>query len=138
LTDPLSTLMYQAWDRYSELHSIQGLVPVPLHSANHYERGYNQAVLLAQALSCRLGLPCWENALIRIRRTRPQFRLGKPERFANLQGSIMAASHRSLKGMRLLLIDDVCTTGATLRECALALRRAGAKRIQALVLARDL
>jgi ComF family protein len=122
------------WSRFPELHGAQGLVPVPLHPGRLAERGYNQALWLARGLSESAGLPAIE-LLKRRRSTRPLWRLGRKERHAAVAGSFVCAGDAA--GKRLLLIDDVCTTGATLEDCARTLRRAGAAEVKALTLTRQ-
>lgn len=111
------------------------LVPVPLHTKRLRERGYNQAELLALEVSHRIRMPLCLDAIGRVRMTEMQFGLSGEERAENVKGCFTVRSDVDLKGKRILLIDDVCTTGATLKESALALRLAGAVRISALVVA---
>jgi ComF family protein len=111
------------------------LVPVPLHPRRERERGYNQASLLAKALGEAIGLPVLEHAMVRVRETRPQVGLNSEERRENVRGAFHCESTH-LAGRHVALIDDVCTTGATLEACSLALRQAGAASIWALTLAR--
>jgi ComF family protein len=138
LSHSFSILLERAWERYRELQPADALVPVPLHPSSHRDRGYNQALILAHSFSSLVGIPVLTQALTRIRRTAPQFKLQKTERLTNLKNAFLTPTPALIKGTRLLLIDDVCTTGTTLRECAHALRRAGAVQVKALVLARDL
>lgn len=119
---------------FPELGPIDALVPVPLHPRRQAERGYNQARLLADELSARWGLEVLD-ALTRSRATAQQWRLGKGDRSENLRDAFLAAS--CVKGRRLLIIDDVCTTGASLRECARALIKEGAADACGYVLARQ-
>lgn len=112
------------------------IVPVPLHLDRLRERGYNQAALLAQKLSERSGLPLEEGSLIRIKGTAPQVALRADERHTNVRGAFRTQGER-LKDRQILLIDDVCTTGATLEACAEALREKGVGSVWALVLARE-
>jgi ComF family protein len=112
------------------------LVPVPLHPARQRDRGFNQAALLARAISRRTGLPLEPRALIRVRRTDTQAHSADAAaRAANVAGAF--ACRAALPASRVLLIDDVATTGATLRACALALRAAGASSVHALVFAHE-
>ena len=100
-----------------------GLIcPLPLHASRHLERGYNQAAIITQAAAKRLGVP-HRHAVKRVRATQQQARLGGTERQQNVTGAFRAAP---LRGERVLLIDDVMTSGATLTECSLALLEAGA------------
>ena len=108
---------------------LDAIVPVPLHKRRLRRRGYNQSALLAQALSEHVQAPVREDLLMRIRNTGTQTALGAKERRRNLRGAFVAKDEA--KGMRLLLIDDVRTTGATLDACAQALRQAGAATVYA-------
>ncbi|MBI4233214.1 MAG: ComF family protein [Chloroflexi bacterium] len=112
------------------------IVPVPLHPRRERQRGFNQAALLAKEAGRRLRLPLVERALARVRDSPPQARsASREERRANVQGAFMA--RQGFQGRCVLLVDDVCTTGATLEACAGALRNAGASSIWALTLARE-
>lgn len=110
------------------------IVPVPLHPGREAERGYNQAVLLATALGVRLGLPTTADLLVRARPTASQTTLKIHERHANVAGAF--ACRGRADGQRVLLVDDVCTTGATMEACAEALRNAGAAAVWGLAVAR--
>ncbi len=116
--------MAQAWPRLPELGAPDALVPVPLHPRRRRQRGFNQALLIAQALGEELGVPVVE-PLERARDTRPQWSLGREERERNLRDGIVAARPQLAAGKKLLIIDDVCTSTASLEACARALRRAG-------------
>ncbi len=129
--------MARAWARCPELGRPDVLIPVPLHRRRLAERGYNQAELLAQALGQSAGLPVMERGLARLKNTKPQWALGRKKRLENLAGAF-AADAALFRGLRVLLIDDVCTTGASLEECARSLRRAGARDVSAYAFAREL
>ena len=113
---------------------IDALVPVPLHPRRRRERGFNQSELLARELSRRLGRPLLADRVRRTRDTAQQTGLSPRERLANVRGAFAIAGR--LDGQRLLLVDDVCTTGATLYACAGALRAAGARSVVAAVFTR--
>lgn len=112
------------------------IVPVPLHPLRLFLRRYNQSALLANALSRQTGIRCCPDALIRVRHTPTQGGFGRRGRRANLQGVIRARRPDAIAGRNILLIDDVFTTGATVGECARALRAAGAGSVDVLTLAR--
>lgn len=102
------------------------LVPVPLHARRQRTRGGNQAEILCRALSPRLGLPVL-NLLTRVRETREQTSLARGDRLRNVQGAFSLAGEA--RGLRLLIVDDVRTTGATARACAQALSQGGARKL---------
>lgn len=114
------------------------VVPVPLHPRRLFLRRYNQAGLLAQGLARLGGKPYQPLLLVRRRATPSQGRLSRQRRKLNVAGAfaVPAAARPALKGRRVLLVDDVLTTGATLSACARSLKRAGAASVDALVLAR--
>lgn len=113
------------------------LLPVPLHPERLHDRGFNQAGLLAARLGAKIGLPVDYTSLHRTRNPSPQSRLGAAARKRNIRGSF-AARGRRLQGRRVLLIDDVYTTGATATEASRALLEAGVKVVDVLTLARVL
>lgn len=114
----------------------QAIVPVPLHPLKQHERGFNQAERLARHLSQAAGLPLNTQVLRRVKHTVSQTRLSRAERAANLRGAFVAKAGERLAGARLVLVDDVMTTGATLNAAATALRQAGAHAVCAWTLAR--
>jgi ComF family protein len=115
---------------------LDAIVPVPLHGTRLAERGFNQAELLAAPLSARWGLPLLTRALVRTRPTRPQTELSEAERRANVARAFAVARPGEVAGRRLLLVDDVLTTGATVGAAARALCQSGADAVGVLVLAR--
>ena len=114
------------------------VAPVPLHWTRLFHRRYNQAALLARVVGRESGLEVIADALVRRRRTRPQGRMGPAERRRNLKGALKANPRRlaKLEGRRVLLIDDVYTTGATATASAAALLKAGAAAVDVLTVAR--
>lgn len=122
-------------ERAGEDPMPEGLVPVPLHPRRLLSRGFNQSREIARLLAARHGLPIWQGALARVRRTVPQMELAREERAENIRGAF-AARAKILSGRRVLLVDDIMTTGATLEECARAMLAAGAVRVDVLALAR--
>lgn len=111
------------------------LVPVPLHPARQRERGFNQAATLAEWISARRGIPCGK-ALERVRYTRTQTAFDRAERMENLHDAFRLRKNMNVRELRVLLIDDVLTTGATLSECARVLKKEGAAVVYAATAAR--
>ncbi len=120
------------------LSEADGLVPVPLHWRRLWARRFNQSAALAGAISSVAGVPVLHGGLRRMRATAQQVGLSKSERADNVQGAfkVLPAQKADVKGKRLILIDDVLTSGATVDTCARALLRAGAAHVDVLVFAR--
>jgi ComF family protein len=111
-------------------------VPVPLHWTRLFVRRYNQAALLAHAIRRAGGPPVEPDLLVRRRRTPTQGHLGRLARARNVRSAFAVRPGAAIDGRRIVLIDDVMTTGATVGECARVLKRAGAARVDVLTLAR--
>jgi len=124
----IEVLSHLDWD-------LDIVLPVPLAPNRLRERGYNQSALLARPIALRLGLPYRPNLVRRVRETRSQVGLSRPERYQNVAGAFKADPDQ-VSGMSVLLVDDVTTTGATLEAVVEALRQAGAKEVYAITLAR--
>jgi ComF family protein len=130
LAPPLGMLLAE---RALELSGeVDAVVPVPLHPSRLRHRGFNQAALLARPVARALGVPLVTSELRRVRDTPPQAGLDAPSRLRNVRGAFVALR---APGSRVLLVDDVRTTGSTLAECAEALAIAGAEQVLTLVLA---
>ncbi|MCZ6607667.1 MAG: phosphoribosyltransferase family protein, partial [Alphaproteobacteria bacterium] len=114
------------------------VAPVPLHWTRLFARRYNQAALLGHAVGRCAGIPVVPDALVRHRRTPSQGRLSPSARHRNLRGAFAVPRSRmaAIKGRRVLLVDDVLTTGATASACTRTLLRAGARAVDVLTLAR--
>jgi len=126
LRRPLALLLLEGVSGFVAVQKPDVIVPVPLHRSRLRNRGFNQAVLLGQLLSDRLSLPMLSNGLIRIRQTEPQIELSGEERKNNVKGAFAVGNSASIQGRRILLLDDVMTTGSTVNECAKELKKAGA------------
>src|SRR6184192_2514542 len=111
------------------------IVPVPLHSTRQRERGFNQASLLAELLSVEISVPS-RPLLGRVRYTTTQTALDRAERMENLRNAFRLRKTATVRNLRVLLIDDVLTTGSTLSECSRVLKRAGAISVHAAMAAR--
>ena len=118
------------------LAEADALAPVPLHYTRLWRRQFNQAAALAQAVSAECGKPVEHGLIARVRRTLPQVGLSHAERAENLQGAFRCPDTAELSGRRIVLVDDVLTTGATANAAARALLRGGAKAVDVLVFAR--
>jgi len=137
----LAEYLQQAAGRDIDASNLGAIVPVPLHAWRKWRRGYNQSTLIARELSRFLQIPVYE-MLQRPRHTAPQVELSAKERARNIHDAfeinLKMLNALDLLGKPILLIDDVCTTGATLQECARVLQQAGIKTVYALTLARQL
>lgn len=129
----LADLLAAAHD-YHVGYAPDAVVPVPLHPHRLRSRGYNQSQLLCSGFA-RRGMRVASGGLVRTRMTTPQVELRRGERLGNLRGAFVADAS-IVSGARVLLVDDVATTGATLVECTRALRKAGAKVVDVAVLCR--
>ena len=120
------------------LDEADALVPVPLHWRRRWARRFNQSAMLAAAVSAASGVPIAAGALKRVKFTAQQVGLSRAERATNVQGAFRVPPERKpeVAGRRLLLVDDVLTSGATAEGCAKALLRAGARNVDVLVFAR--
>jgi ComF family protein len=132
LARPLGERLASAipWDQRFDL-----IVPVPLHWRRRFQRGFNQAALLAASVARRYSTPVVA-AVRRRRSTAPQAGLSNSKRRANVAGAFLVRRPQVVAGRRILLVDDVMTTGATASACAAALKRAGARHVVLLTLAR--
>jgi ComF family protein len=123
LADALGDLM---WAALRQPPDVDLIMPVPLHPSRLREREFNQSLLLADRLNRRLRLPLSHTNLVRLRRTEPQTELSRAERLKNLRKAFAVLRPGEVADKRVLLVDDVMTTGTTVNECAKALRKAGA------------
>ncbi|RNC71868.1 MAG: ComF family protein [Desulfuromonadales bacterium] len=112
------------------------IVPVPLHRSRLRQRGFNQAILIGEVLAKRWGVPLLRTAMVRVRPTATQVALSAEERRANVRGAFAVADPALVAGRRILLVDDVFTTGSTAAECARVLKRTGAAAVFVATVAR--
>lgn len=130
----LSERMCEAWNTYCADCQIDAITYIPLHFTRYFTRGYNQSEILADMLAKRLSIPKIR-ALRRRRRTSQQARLGLKSRMANMAGAF-SADEKGIAGKRILLVDDVFTTGTTFTAATKALQKAGAAEVYVLSAAR--
>lgn len=135
LASPLARLLAGYWE--ARPLPVDIIVPVPLHARRLRERGYNQSALLAREMGKFIGLPAVEGALLRLENTPAQVKAINAEMRRENVREAFACCDGVLQGKRILLIDDICTTGATLDSCAKALKRGGADSVWGLTLARE-
>lgn len=128
----LASTFFETWGR----EEFDFVVPVPLHPKRRRERGYNQAELLARALSRKIAVAFCADAMVRIRPTLPQVGLTESQRLENVNKAFGCKDPKKIEKMRILLIDDVMTTGATAASVARCLLDGGALRVSVLTLAR--
>ncbi len=131
--DPLAELVERMVRRRGDL-DFDAVVPVPMHRAKIRRRGYNQAELLARALARRIGVRCQPELLSKTADLDAQSKLARKARATNVRDAFLASARAD--SQRILLVDDVCTTGATVRACAAELVRAGAAKVAAAVVAK--
>lgn len=136
LRRPLGLLAAAYLDDFAGEFRADLIVPVPLHTKRLRQRGFNQAILLGEIFSHRWGVPLSRNNLRRIRWTEPQVNLGATERAANVKGAFALNDAQTIAGQRIFLVDDVYTTGSTVKECCRVLTKGGAAEIAVLTVAR--
>ncbi|MFA5114257.1 MAG: ComF family protein [Candidatus Margulisiibacteriota bacterium] len=137
LAEPLGVLLVQYVSQAPGLKmaEVEAIIPVPLHHKRRRERGFNQAELLAKVVGRYYDKPVI-NALERQKNTHAQFDLPRDARFANIREAFRVSVPRSVHNRKVMLLDDIYTTGSTVGECVRALKTAGAKRIEILTLSR--
>lgn len=111
------------------------VVPVPLWKEKEKKRGFNQAALMAESFSEITGIPYDESVIMRIRDTAPQSSLRKHQRNVNIRSAFKVTDENKVKGRKILLLDDIYTTGSTVRECAKNFYVNGAKAVMYIALA---
>ena len=132
LARPLARLIIQDIDKTT----VDCVMAIPLHPARLRSREFNQSLLLARQIGMSLSLPYFIDAMIRTRKTPPQVGLSRKERDENIKGAFEVTQPNKIKEQRILLVDDVYTTGATLKEGAKTLMHAGAKEVFVATIAR--
>jgi len=129
LSKPLGNLLLDL-----DIPHADGIIPVPLRKKGLIERGFNQSLLISHLIAKRTGIALFMDSLRKTKDTAPQIGLSARERLMNLKNAFEVRGN--VTDLRLLLVDDVITTGATVRECSKMLLKAGAKEVTVLALAR--
>ncbi len=136
LSAPLALLTAKTLAPYVAGSGAELLLPVPLHRKRLRDRGFNQSLLLARSLAKSWQLPLSRNNLQRLHWTEPQIHLSMTDRVKNVRGAFSVKDPAEFEGRRILLVDDVYTTGSTVTECAKVLRKAGAEEVHVVTVAR--
>ena len=136
LAEPLARLLASVIERDRRFDNMEAVVPVPLHSVKARTRGYNQSELIASYLAREVGLRLLKKSLRRTRNTPSQSGLGSAQREINVRGAFAVRNPETISGKRLILVDDVLTTGATVDACVQALLQADANEVCVLTVAR--
>lgn len=135
VAQPLAGLLVDGYGEFFQDETFDAIVPVPLHKKRLRQREFNQAALLAVALSRALNATLREDWTARIRNTRPQFGLPAHRRPENIRGAFTASE--AVRGASILVVDDIYTTGETVNELSRVLKEAGAARVCVLTLSRS-
>jgi len=135
LRRPLGLLMAYNLKPFVESQRPDLLVPVPLHVSRLRQRGFNQSILLGEILSRQCQIPLLRQGLQRVRPTVPQVELNRDQRMSNLRDAFTVKDAGAIANLRIMLVDDVFTTGSTLRECARVLLLGGCSEVSAVTLA---
>ena len=138
LRRPLALLAIEQLSEFVRSRAPHLIIPVPLHRKRLRSRGFNQAVLLGELFSAQWNIPLDRHNLRRIRWTEPQVNLSSGDRRANVKGAFSLQNPELVRGRRVLLVDDVLTTGSTVEECAVMLKNAGADDVAVITIARAL
>lgn len=133
----LSRLLVKTIETNINMEEIDYIIPVPMHWLKKIKRGYNQTEILSQDIGKHFNKPVMLNNLIRIKLARPQIYLKREERLSNVKKCFKIKKPHFINNKNIILIDDVCTTCATIEECSIELKRSGANKIYAVTVARD-
>ena len=113
------------------------IIPVPIHRKRKIERGYNQSELIARDLAVYFKIPICTNILIKQKNTVMQSGLGRKDRIKNVQNVYKVKHKEKIKGKNILILDDIYTTGSTIKECKKILKTGGARKVGTIIIAKD-
>ncbi|MBI3329036.1 MAG: ComF family protein [Nitrospinae bacterium] len=133
---PLLQLALEHFHEHFQGAAFDAVIPIPLHRRRLMQREFNQAAVLASGLAAQLSIVVLERVLVRVRWTQPQVELSGDERRRNVKDAFAMTDASQIEGKRVLVVDDVLTTGATVSEAAKTLKAAGATRVDVFALAR--
>ncbi len=131
----LARILTERFDHYFSADNAEMIIPMPMHPRRLIERGFNQVVLLGESLERHTGISMCRTVLTKIRDTPPQVGLPRAQRVKNIKGSFGINGNERIRGKRVLLVDDVSTTGSTISEASKTLMHSGASRVEVIVLA---
>jgi ComF family protein len=131
----LARILTETFDHYFNADNADVIIPMPMHPRRLIQRGFNQVVLLGESLTRHSGIPLYRNTLTKIIDTLPQVGLPRAQRVKNIKGSFGTNGNERIRGKRVLLVDDVSTTGSTISEASKTLMHSGANSIDVIVLA---
>lgn len=137
LAKPLANLIITHFQLLNQRFAGFVLIPVPLYKSRLKQRGFNQAEEISKELSKSLKLSTISDVLIKIKKTLPGVGLSQEERKENIKGAFLVKNKDMIKNQKILLVDDIYTTGSTMSECARVLKTAGAKEIWGVVVTRE-
>jgi len=137
MADKLAEIMVKGINEFLDSKDYDFIIPVPIHKKKVRKRGYNQMELIGRKVSSKTGIPLETKSFVKIKNTPPQRGLTGKERIQNIKGSFSVINTSNIEGKRILLIDDVMTTGSTVNECARVLLEEGkADNVDVITLAR--
>lgn len=137
LVEVLGRLLIECINKYPYLKQVDTIIPVPLYWLKKLQRGYNQTELVTKYLSKYLNIPVYGDILVRKRWTKSQTKLNKEQRLKNVEDAFYVKNKQLINQKRILLVDDVSTSFATINECAKVLKKFAACEVYGLTIARD-
>ncbi len=132
---PLADLLIETFNRYYVNENFDVILPVPVHTRRLMARGFNQVTILSEKLAEATGIPLDRTSLVKTKNTEPQVRLSRAKRLLNLANAFQIKQQKTIVNKRVLVVDDVSTTGATINEVSKVLRKAGANYVGVIILA---
>jgi competence protein ComFC len=132
---PLADLLIETFNRHYIKQNFDVILPVPVHTRRLMARGFNQVTILSQKLATATGIPLDRTNLVKTKNTDPQVRLSRAKRLLNLTNAFQINNKKTIVKKRVLIVDDVSTTGATINEVSKVVRKAGANYVGVIILA---